>query len=191
MENRYPLGDPVPLTFEVVDGNGDLAAPGALTLTITLPDGTTVTPTPDNPSTGIYTCDYASAQTGRHIARFVATGANAGAVEQVFDVTPNALARVTLAMAKSYLGSTSWADDQVQDALDAEQAAQADRRKINPYTPALRQALLRRVARNLAARGVPIAQYTSFEGGGTSSRVPALDVEIARLEAPYPRLVVG
>jgi len=92
----------------------------------------------------------------------------------------------------AYLGETSAADEDIQDALDAETAAQAARCRIPQVYPAdLAQALKRRVARNLAARSVPVATFTSFEGGGTSARVPTVDAEIARLEAPYRRRTVG
>lgn len=191
MTDIYPLGALIPLTFEVLDSNGDLAAPGAATLTVTLPDGATATPTLDNPSTGVYTCDYAPAQAGRHVARFVATGANAGAAEDVFDVQAVTLARVTVVDVRDYLGETSATDPVIAQALLAEQFAQARRCRIDPYTPDLREALLRRVARNLAARAVPVTSFTSFDGGGTATRVPSTDPEIVRLEAPYRRLICG
>lgn len=76
--------------------------------------------------------------------------------------------------------------------LVAEAAAQARRCTIpDPYPDDLREALLRRCARNLAARAVPIATFNSFEGGGQSARVPTKDAEIARLEAPFLTLMVG
>ena len=59
------------------------------------------------------------------------------------------------------------------------------------YPADLGEALCRRVARNLAARSVPVASFSAFEGGGTVTRVPQRDAEVARLEGPYRRLVVG
>lgn len=59
------------------------------------------------------------------------------------------------------------------------------------YPADLREALLRRVARNLAARAVPVASFTAFDGGATSTRVPGRDPEVRRLEAPHLRLSVG
>ena len=192
MTDRYPLGGTVPLGFEVLDAAGDLADAATVTLTITLPDGTTATPTVTHDSTGIYSIDYVPAAAGRYTARFVATGDNAGAVEDVFDVTASNLAYVTVTDVSDYLGDTSASNAEMADALAAEQAAQAARCRIDPYTYDLRQALLRRVARNLAARGVVLAQFNSFEGGGTQSvRVPMLDAEIVRFEAPHRKRKVG
>src|SRR3546814_17325246 len=58
-----------------------------MALTITRPDNTTVSVSPVTPvSTGTYTYDYATVQPGRHVVRWVATGANAGAYTDVFDV---------------------------------------------------------------------------------------------------------
>ena len=97
----------------------------------------------------------------------------------------------TAADADEYLGEHSWPYNNVVDALAAEVAAQAARCRVDPYTDDLREACLRRVARNLAARSVPVATFTSFEGGGTSARVPSTDPEVSRLEGPYRRMVVG
>lgn len=189
--NTYVLGQPVPLTFEVFDTAGALAAPGAAALTVTLPDGTTATPTLDNPDTGVYVLDYAPPATGRYVAHFVATGANAGSAVDVFDVLAADLSVVSLSDVKVYLGDVSHTDAEITSALAAERRAQADRCNIDDYTEALREALYRRVARNLAARAVPVASFSSFEGGATSTRVPMRDAEISRLEAPYMRLTVG
>lgn len=82
----YDLGDVVPLTVEVRDANGALANAGAITLTITKPDGTSTSPSPSNPSTGIYQFDYAPTAAGRHDVRWVATGTNASAYTDAFDV---------------------------------------------------------------------------------------------------------
>lgn len=191
MSDNYLIGDPVPLTFTVVDPDGDLVSATTATLTVYLPNATPVAVTLSEDETGVYTADHVATVSGRHIARFVATGPNGGVVETVFDVSPLSAAYVTLADVKSYLGEVSVDDTELANVLAAEQAAQAARRKINPYTPDLREALLRRCARNLAARSVPVVSYTSFDGGATTTRVPAMDAEIARLEGPYPKLVMG
>lgn len=103
------------------------------------------------------------------------------------------MAAPTLPEVKSYLGSDhSWTDAEINDALTAETAAQARRCKVpDPYPSDLGQALKRRCARNLAARNVPVVQFTSFEGGGSTARVPKLDAEIARFEGPFAKRKVG
>lgn len=94
---------------------------------------------------------------------------------------------ITISDLRDYLGDTSATDEALQDALTTERAAQAERCRVEPYTASLREALMRRVARNLAARSVPVASFTSFDGGSTSTRVPGRDPEVARLEAPHRR----
>lgn len=186
----YLPGSVVPLTFTVTDADGNAANAGGAALLITLPDGTTTSPTLDNPVTGTYQTDYVPTLPGRHVARLTLTGANAGVIEDVFDVAPLAQAHVTVADVRDYLGDTSATDPTLAAALLAEQFAQARRCWIDPYTPDLREALLRRCARNMAARAVPVTAVSSFEGGATVTRVPANDPEIARLEGPYRKRVI-
>jgi hypothetical protein len=109
----YDLGAVVPLGTTVRDATGALANAGAMTLTITLPDSTTVTVSPVTPtSTGTYTYDYTTAQAGRHTVRWVASGINAGAYTDSFDVREAAPAAIlSLADAKRHLNKTSTSDD--------------------------------------------------------------------------------
>ncbi len=188
---EYLPGAVVPLTFTVTDADGNAANAGGAALLITLPDGTTVAPSLDNPTEGTYQADYVAVQSGRHVARATFTGANAGVIEDVFDVAPLTQGRVSVADVRDYLGDTSASDPTLAAALLAEQFAQAKRCWIDPYTPDLREALLRRVARNLAARAVPVTAVSSFEGGATVTRVPAHDPEIARLEGPHRKRVIA
>lgn len=104
----FDVGDAIPLTFLVTDSAGAPAAAGAVTLTITLPDASTVTPAVTNPTLGTYTAAYATSQAGRHKVAWVATGANARATSDVFEVAaldPGFV--LSLAQAKSALGIAS------------------------------------------------------------------------------------
>ncbi|MCG0061737.1 hypothetical protein L0F81_00285 [Streptomyces tricolor] len=87
-----------------------------MALTITLPDNTTVTVSPVTPtSTGTYAYDYATSQAGRHTVRWLATGVNAGAYTDVFDVRPAAppmLFSLASAKAKLDIPATSTSDDE-------------------------------------------------------------------------------
>lgn len=109
----YDLGTVVPLGATVRDSSGTLANAGNMALTVTLPDDSTVTVDPVTPaSTGNYAYDYATTQAGRHLVRWLATGVNAGAYNDVFDVreqTPVAI--VSLADAKKQLNETDTTDD--------------------------------------------------------------------------------
>lgn len=85
----FDLADVVPLSITVTNTAGQPADAGAVTLTITLPDGSAVTVGPIASTTaGVYDHDYPSVQAGRHQARWVATGANASAFTDAFDVQP-------------------------------------------------------------------------------------------------------
>ena len=104
----FDFGDLVPLTVQITDAAGAPANPGGITLTITLPDGTTVTLTPTQTGTGLFQVDYAPTMAGRHPYRWVATGANASAYSGVFDVRPADPGYiVSLADAKAHLNKTT------------------------------------------------------------------------------------
>lgn len=166
--------------------------------TITTPAGGSSTPTMTYDSTyREWRGSYAPSTTGRFIAAFSVADAEfeqtniLRAVAYVGAVVPEA-DMPDAADVLVYLGETSVVESEAALVLAAEAAAQRARCRIPAAYPAdLREALLRRCARNLAARSVPVTQFTSFEGLGTSTRVPANDPEIARLEAPHRRLVVG
>lgn len=191
---RLHVGDSWLLAVDVRDDVTDRLTDATVTCTVTRPDNTTTTPTVTRQSLGYFTASYVLAAAGRHTAVLTA----AGAVVSVAPFAVEALAvgaLPTLADLKAYLqstGSTSFTDAALSLALAAETAAQAAACRVPAAYPAdLREALYRRVARNLAARAVPVAQFSSFEGVGTATRVPQRDPEVARLEAPYRRLVVG
>ena len=109
--STYDLGDPVALSVTVRDAAGALANAGAMTLTVTLPDGTTATPTISNPSTGTYTATYVPAVVGRFVARWVSTGANAAAYSEDFTVVAGA-PLLTRSHLETHLQRTISADDQ-------------------------------------------------------------------------------
>jgi hypothetical protein len=110
----HDLGDLVPLTVTVKDSVGAPTNASTITLTITLPDGTTTTPSVTNPpaSTGIYTFDDPTVQAGRHVYRWTSTGPQAAHVD-VFDVRSAAPPYiVSLADAKAQLKITTSAHDE-------------------------------------------------------------------------------
>lgn len=101
----FNLGAVVPLSFTVKDATGALVNAGSVSVTVTLPDLTTVTQGPVTPtSTGVYNYGYPTTQAGHHDVRWVATGVNAGAFTDVFEVLPPAPPQiVSLAEAKDQL----------------------------------------------------------------------------------------
>lgn len=112
----FDLGAVVPLGTTVRDSAGAMANAGAMALTITLPDNTTVSvPAVAPTTTGIYAYDYPTVQPGRHAVRWVASGLNAGAYTDVFDVreaAPPMLFSLAGAKAKLDIPSTSTSDDE-------------------------------------------------------------------------------
>lgn len=85
----YDLGDPVLLQFAVLGANGNLAAGGVVTLTITQPGGTvTASPTIVNTSVGLYEATYTPTLVGRHDVRWVNTGTNPCSYTDSFEVGP-------------------------------------------------------------------------------------------------------
>lgn len=90
-----------------------------------------------------------------------------------------------------YLGENSWTDAEIQDALDAETVVQRGVCRVPAtYPDNLRQALMRRVAVNLARRKLPLMVLRGdAEAGNTVP--PSRDSEVRRLEAPNRRLKVG
>jgi hypothetical protein len=119
----YDLGAVVPLAIAITSDGVTPANAGAVALTLTLPDGTTLTPTPSNPTTGSYTYNYQTTQFGRHLVRWVATGANASAMTDEFEVNdPSDLDLISFADAKRHLGipTTDTArDDLIRAVMDA------------------------------------------------------------------------
>ncbi|MFJ2004814.1 hypothetical protein [Streptomyces chartreusis] len=99
------LGSIYQVAVDVRDAAGVLADPSSATLTITLPDDTTVTPTVPLPSAvaGQLRVDYVTTQAGRHTWRLV-TASPTTAYTDVFDVAQSApVAIVSLARAKKQL----------------------------------------------------------------------------------------
>lgn len=117
------LGDVHPLTIDIADADGAAANATTVTLTITLPDLTTATPSVSNPTTGRYQYDYPTTQSGRHVARWVATGSNAGSYVEQFDVretSPGYI--VSLADAKRHLNiplGDSTSDEELRGFIEA------------------------------------------------------------------------
>lgn len=90
--------------------------------------------------------------------------------------------------------STEVSDAQLQQALDAEAALQASvcswpGAPATPRPPALTQALMRRCAREVAARDNALGMMQDAEFGAV--RLPVWDAEITRLERPYLTPVLG
>ncbi len=164
-----------------------------VTATVTKPDGTTAaaTSTPGDP----WIVEYVAADPGRHLAG-LSTPNDTVLVACWAQGPTTAAGMPVVADAVKYLGgaeAVSWTDEDIGDALNAEAAAQRTVCRVSAiYPDDLREALMRRVARNLALRRLPLAVLTGdAEAGVGSSYVPGRDPEVRRLEGPYRKLVFG
>lgn len=124
----YDLGDAATPAIEIRDTTGGLANGGAVHATITLPDGVTSKVDPGdftitNPSVGLYRATYTTTAVGRHVIRWVVTGANAGVHVDVFDVDDAARAPlVSLPEVRRYLRLFTpdpARDDELRSVLEA------------------------------------------------------------------------
>lgn len=101
------------------------------------------------------------------------------------------MAAPTHADVTAYMGpaGTTYSEDEITKALAAETAAQRRVCRIsgNDLPPDLLEALLRRVARNLSMRRLPLGVM----GDEAGTRLGSTDPEVRRLEGPYRKLTVG
>jgi hypothetical protein len=95
----------------VTDSAGAPAAATSVVCTITLPDGTTVTPAVTNPATGSYQVAYTPATVGFYMVAWAASGANASAYRDNFTVSDGS-AFISLADAKRFLDIDHTSDDE-------------------------------------------------------------------------------
>jgi hypothetical protein len=173
--------------YEVRDVNGDLAAAGTVTATITLPDGTSTAPTVANPSTGRYTIDYLTTQAGPHQIVVSATGGVLGSIVRrwtdEFSVSPAALGLVVgLQVVKDHLNmGSSTANDEELRRLIASATSQIEDR-IGPVT---RRTVVERVRLGLGQRRfwlgqapvISLTSVTPVSTGASTITVGALDVD--------------
>lgn len=178
------------LVVRVTDDDGrDVSS--APSISAVLPDGSTESATVEDLGQGFYRAGFTVTDAGWYTATAIAAGygvtafrANVISLADPFANMPD------LADIKTYLGtSPSTADATIVDALNAETQAQMDCCRIPVVYPVtLGQALKRRVARNLALRGIPLAVLQGDAESG-SLTLPGSDPEVRRLEKPYRKLV--
>lgn len=140
---------------------------------------------------GVFRLDYYPGLPGRAVA--TATHAQHGSVSWVADVRPVVTAdgMPSVASCNNYMGDHSWADSDVQEALDTELDAQFAVCRIPAAYPAdLRAAVHRRVQRNLAMRSLPLAVRESVDGE-SQLVLPGRDPEVRRFEGPYRKVGIG
>lgn len=188
-------GDVAIIDAMVLDADGDLIDLAPI-VTVTLPADTTATPTPERLAGGVYRAQYVTTVTGRHLIEVThAEYGRADAVAVVVAPT-SATSMPNVADVDNYLrsggGEHNWSDEDINDALLAEQSAQARVCRVGAvYPPDMREALLRRVQRNLAMRPLALAMARGDADGGDTVMLPQHDPEVRRLERPYRKLPMG
>jgi hypothetical protein len=93
----------------------------------------------------------------------------------------------------SNVSAQSLSDDQVQAIIDAEvdlQGAVCEWGETS-FPPSLSQSLLRRCAREIGGRQLPLGLTADTSGEYAPVRIPAYDAEIERLEAPFRVIAVA
>jgi len=120
----YDLGDVAALGVTITNTAGTPQNATAVVCTVTLPDGSTVTPSVTNSGAGLYDIAYTPTISGRHTIRWVATGTNASAFTDEFTVRDlTTLPVVSYDMALSHLNipAASADEDEIRRFIDAAQ----------------------------------------------------------------------
>lgn len=192
---RLPIGGEWLIEVASYDDAGYLETTTAPVLTVTLPAGTTTTPTMALGADGKLTWQarYVVGTAGRYVAR-VATATDAEGFTAWVAGTVAGTAMPTTAECIAYLEADgeTYAEEDVDDAREAEAANQRNVcRMPAAYPPDLRMALFRRVARNLAMRPLTLGTPRGDAESGTAAFLPAQDPEVRRYERPYRKVVTG
>jgi hypothetical protein len=86
--------------------------------------------------------------------------------------------------------TTAISDEDLAMVVAAEVQAQTDDCRVDPYTASLHSAVLRRCARHLSARGVPLG-IIAGEAEHGAAKLPSFDGEIERLEGTRRKFNFG
>ncbi|WP_395691793.1 hypothetical protein [Nocardioides sp.] len=187
--------DPWEFGFRVIGDLDDLV--GDITLEVTWPRGEPTTTQIQIPSHGLDGDQemYLTQPFTRGSGTYSISASILGPEEDVLVFTctvPGVNQGVTVTDVRNYLGASvaAWSDEDLELALRAEGAAQDARCRYPTEEPAydLREALCRRVAVNLARRGLPLGMQATEVG---AARLSTTDPEIRRLEQPYRKVLVG
>lgn len=182
------LGDALPFSAKLYsappDQGGELVDALTAVLTITLPNGTTLTPSiPDPASVGVYQYNYSSTMAGRHVGRWLFTffGGATTAYVETFDVRPADPGYIlSLAEAKAALNIpiTHTADDEdIRSLSEAVTRVIEDYRKEAVVRRTVTERLTAQSSRSILLGTAPIISLTSISSNGYT--YPPTDLEIA------------
>jgi uncharacterized phage protein (predicted DNA packaging) len=184
------LGDPLPdLGIDVYDETGSPSDGGAVSLNITRDGvqlagggpgsagGTLLTIT--HPGAGQYTSSYTPLVTGQLVARWVVTGANAGAKTTLYEVEDPAVGIVGLDEVKQHLRINRIADDEILDRLILEASDLCESTQGTGKT--WRRTVVTDEVHNANGAAIylhrsPVTSITAITVDGVSQDVSAVDV---------------
>jgi hypothetical protein len=187
------VGEAWVLTVETLDATSDvLSSVVAPTATVTDPAGVVTTPAMVEVTTGMWSLTTTVGVAGRWVA-VVATPEDAAPAAAYAAGVTTAGGMPTVDDVAHYLrdAASGWSMAELTRAFNAERTAQRGKcgeRAV--YPDDLREALMRRVARNLAMRGLPLAVNVG-DADTASTILPGNDPEVRRLEAPWRKLSIG
>jgi hypothetical protein len=120
----WDLGDAVTLTYTNRDASGNPADTTTMVATISLPDGTSATPSVTHGATGVYSTIYTPSQYGRHLIRWVATGTNPSGFTDEFtvrDLTALPVVSYDSVLAHLNIPTASANEEEIRRFIDAAQ----------------------------------------------------------------------
>lgn len=159
-------------------------------VTITLPDDSeTVATVEAGAGGGCYLVSHVTTLKGRYVAEIVSGADAVGASAYAAPLTTEG-GMPTVGDLDNYLGTHSWSDDDLAEALNAEAAQQRRECRVPAVFPDnLRSALLRRAQFHLAMRRV---QLGVIPGDAERDALrPGFDSETRRFEKSHRRLPTG
>jgi hypothetical protein len=117
----WNFGGTIPLQITTYNAAGTAQNATAVVLTVTLPDGTTQTPSVTAAGSGVYTATGPATQAGRYTVVWTATGTNADKITDTYDVRPAAsTAILSLTDARAALNfSKTTNDPELRDYIDS------------------------------------------------------------------------
>lgn len=189
------VGAPWQMRLQVSD-SAQLLADDPPVVTVTLPDTTTALADVGllyDYSYGMYLATYVPLAAGRYTARAVAVN---GVADLLHVVSATGAALPTATEVSDWMGGETahaWTEAEIEEALNAETLAQMRICRVPAsYPEDLREALVRRTARNLHMRRQLTAEPRAEGDIDLPAVLPvAADPEVRRLEKPWRRLPIG
>lgn len=193
----FDLGATVRLTADCLDPGGTRTTATSTAVTVTLPDGTTATPSASETSPpGRYRADYVTTMAGRHTVRWVWSGP-AHAYTDMFDVRDAAPpAIMSLADGRRHLKKADSADDEeIREWIEA--CTRAVEQFVGPVAVrTVTEVVHFTCARSVALTLIPaisLVSVTSLRSGGPTYTIDdlRLDPDTGLVEAVDGGLLYG